>query len=871
MSARTTGHLVGGLGWLLLVPAFVLPFVLFGGRHHAIAYHGAAILAVLAALCLAAGSSILARLETTRPQASGDDEPTEVEAGEGDEPADDEPAAVSAPASTGLPLTWPAVSVALLLAIALFQLVPLPVGLVESLSPRRAAIAKTTPVDVSAWAEPPARRSLAELLAEEAADPKSGEAVVEGRSSASLSFDPDFGVEVTLLLAAWLLLLLVLARRPWVRACQVWLTFAVVTIAAGPAFAIYQAKVIGGRLVYGKFPMPPGLDHRPFGPFYSENHFGGVAALAVPLAIGLALSRTLAWPLRILAGGCVPVLVVGVLGSGSRGGFLALIAGIAGLILAWALGPGRRLVGLIALVVVVGGGAFVAATQGERLFELDLEENLEMGSGSNFQRMTLYQRQWSMVKDTPLGHGLAAFPEAEAAGKTEADWLAPYHGESDWLETLVELGWPGWLAWWSLLLACWLPGWRLALQGRAPLGLIGLLGASLATVLHAMVDYHHREPAVGALSLIVAASARAWALSLSGRTSARRSERFLLVAALIVLVLQAVFAPGWVRFQRATQKVQGAASTAASAEDWKAVRELAVTARDLAPDRAEGHAALAYATEQHARHLRGRERRDGRQQALEAAVAALDRHGASPGTARRAASLLLSLGREEHVGAAARLARAVAPHRGTTQLLLGRLALFEERRDEALDHFVSAYQDMPAHRLVSHGKPVIHGLHRASAGERTAVLQRVDGPRHRVIYLMTLDQAGAEGVLTEGAAWLAEQEIGDEAPIFTPLLVQGQGPEVAALARRLLPGLTEPLDRHRAGVALARGDAVDEGRAVLEGQVSAGEATPMTYYWLGHLALRAKDPATARRWAEDGLAKHAGNGPLEELLAAASR
>lgn len=747
---------------------------------------------------------------------------------------------------------------AVLVGLAALQLVPLPHGLVERLSPVRAQLQAAVPVeDLAGWPEAVERRvSLSELLAGEA-EP---EAAAPSRrpDPYPLSFDPAGTAAAALALAAMLLLLSALAGQPDERLGLAVLGPCLLLLAGGAVYGLWHSRV-GGPL-YGIFEPPPFDNHRPYGTFWNLNHFAGLCALACPVLLAAALDPARRAWLRLAALLLLAPTASAVLDAGSRGGLLAGGAGAVLLGLALLRSPERRLrmagAGLAGLAVL---GVVLAFTLfSERLIRESFDETTDVGEGSNFQRLELYERQLGMVAAAPLaGHGLGAFHDAHGAYKRSPIPLVPHHGESDWLETAVESGVGGWLAWLALLVLLWRAPLRAAWARRAPPLLLGLLAGSSATVAHAAVDYHHREPPVALVSILLAATAHAWAKAIERGERPPPAGRGPLDLGLVFVslglgaLLHLPVAPA-LKFDRGRE---GALRAFERGEPGQAL-VLAQQAADALPQDGTGWALLAAAHEKLAQGVRGSGRAAHRREALAASAEALRRSPATLGAARRAGSLLVAVGAEDEALRAAELAVTAAPGHSPSRQLLGEVLLLRGRTAEALPHLAFAYGGVPIARLQEQAPQFTRLLHEASGGDCARVLEVVPATEHRAWYLASLGRSGRADELPACFERLAEEPVPEDARRLVGTLALAPGPESAALAARLLPALEATWPRALAGRALVLGGRPAEGERVLRGLLDEPDAPALAWATLADAAAEAGDGARACRLAEEGLARH---------------
>lgn len=194
-----------------------------------------------------------------------------------------------------------------------------------------------------------------------------------------------------------------------------------------------------------------------------------------------------------LAGACL-AMAGGLLVSGSRGGMLALAAGLGALIWLARRSPGASM--RKAAVALMAALALMAVLLG-------------LGAGSRFQwaghgmekRLTLNQGALAMSTDFPLtGSGWGSFQEVYPLYKPL--WAASAlvnHAHNEWLELTAEAGWPaGLTAMAALVWFLWAAA-RRRNQRRSSFSrqvCAGCVVATAAVALHGMIDFVFRAPAL---------------------------------------------------------------------------------------------------------------------------------------------------------------------------------------------------------------------------------------------------------------------------------------------------------------------------------------------------------------------------------------
>jgi len=267
------------------------------------------------------------------------------------------------------------------------------------------------------------------------------------------------------------------------------------------------------------------------------NAFAMQMSTGVVVAAMLALSAP-GWR-RWFAIATLPFMLNGIIHSGSRGGFLALIAG--GMVL-WYLKPhaSRRLFYVFAVLGVMLFGVLARDPEfWERMqsMETAVGSHRDEMDDSALSRIALVNAQWQMVREYPLGAGHRG-TAVLSPRYIEDRFLAGPEGErrrashNTFMTALVEQGIPGALiyAWW------WL--WTLRTVVRVRRGdaresketedprrvaLLPAIAAALAVVFIAgmFVDYIKAEVQIWFWALL----ASLWALRSSGQPATASQRR----------------------------------------------------------------------------------------------------------------------------------------------------------------------------------------------------------------------------------------------------------------------------------------------------------------------------------------------------------
>ena len=396
---------------------------------------------------------------------------------------------------------------------SLVQLVPLPEWFVGVVSPARAE-----------WHRTLLPEQLELLPGESGPRPRSGWLPLTVEPAATRTFLARvFGV-----------LVVYAAARNWLASRASFVRLGWAATANGVALAVFGLGHLMSAprgMVYWTIPVD---GSGPFGPFINRNHYPDYAALCAGLGLGLLLPRRSAsrppelgsWllaPRGLLLAGAVALILASVPFTLSRGGLLAVLAGVAGTwLLARAGGRGRG--GLAVLGVVGVVGVALAAWFGTGAVE-ERMGTLVTGEAAS-SRLPLWRDALRAVPGNWLtGTGGGTFGSVEPTVRTHGSPTGRnLNAHNDYLEALVEGG----VIRLSLTVA--LAVGVLVVVGRGYLRrrdrTVGpwLLGAwfGLAVVAaHAVGDFALHIPAVAVLTAVVAG----YAVALTDPEFALKSEK----------------------------------------------------------------------------------------------------------------------------------------------------------------------------------------------------------------------------------------------------------------------------------------------------------------------------------------------------------
>lgn len=230
---------------------------------------------------------------------------------------------------------------------------------------------------------------------------------------------------------------------------------------------------------------------RASGAYFCPNHFANLLALLIPMAVALALLPAAGFPLRLLSGYAVLVMLPPLYLSGSRSAWLGVIAGVTTTIALLGLrrSAGRAVALLVVTPVLLAGlGAAVWA------FSPMMQERVADALQGNV-RLNLWRDTLAMIADNPLlGFGPASYLWVYPHYWHHlAIYINPQFAHNDYLHLVAEFGLLGA----GLLLGAL--GYAVVrmiaiLRGgeseRGALLIAGFLGACATCAVHACFDYN---------------------------------------------------------------------------------------------------------------------------------------------------------------------------------------------------------------------------------------------------------------------------------------------------------------------------------------------------------------------------------------------
>lgn len=203
-------------------------------------------------------------------------------------------------------------------------------------------------------------------------------------------------------------------------------------------FAILQSFLSPGK-IYGIYER---IGAYPFGSFVSRNTFAAFMEMSIAVPLGMLLSGAVAKDKRLIYITAISLMGVSLLLSGSRGGLVAILAGVVFLIMVTsrASGPKKVILRLAMSVVLIGvivGGAFYIGGESSltRIAETATSKDITT------DRTHIWGITLKIISaNFPLGAGIGAFAQAYTPFDDSSGLERVEQAHNDYLQVAADAG-----------------------------------------------------------------------------------------------------------------------------------------------------------------------------------------------------------------------------------------------------------------------------------------------------------------------------------------------------------------------------------------------------------------------------------------------
>lgn len=270
-------------------------------------------------------------------------------------------------------------------------------------------------------------------------------------------------------------------------------------------FAILQS-VLSPDKIYGIYERAFAA---PFGSFVSRHNFAAYMEMTIALPLGLLFTGAVPRDKRLLYVTAAGLMGTALLLSGSRGGFVALVAEIALMLLLTVRSKSGNAVGakialaIVLLGTIIGGSFFVG---GESSLTRIAES--QSGSGKSVDRAYIWAVTTEMIRSSmPFGVGLGAYGVAFTPYDTRSGMERVEQAHNDYLQTASDAGLIGLAIGAFFLFTLYKTARRaLSVENAYRRGIaVGCVCGIFAVLVHSIFDFVLHTTAIAVLFLILIA------------------------------------------------------------------------------------------------------------------------------------------------------------------------------------------------------------------------------------------------------------------------------------------------------------------------------------------------------------------------------
>ena len=294
-------------------------------------------------------------------------------------------------------------------------------------------------------------------------------------------------------------------------------------------FAIIQS-VLSPTKIYGIYETRFAV---PFGSFVNRHNFAAYMEMTIALPLGMLFAGSVSRDKRLLFITAVSLMGIALLLSGSRGGFVALIAEIIFIIFLTRRKKGKREFILkvslaVLLVISVIGGAILVG--GETSLTRFVETARSNDVSTN--RVQIWETTLKViVNNLPFGAGIGAFGVAYTPFDSNSGLERVEQAHNDYLQVAADMGIVGILIGGFYLFWLFRTGWKnIQTSNRYRRSIaIGAFAGCFAILIHSLFDFVLHTTAISllflALNALLVASGIGYADDHSEHSTTKRKRR----------------------------------------------------------------------------------------------------------------------------------------------------------------------------------------------------------------------------------------------------------------------------------------------------------------------------------------------------------
>ena len=289
-------------------------------------------------------------------------------------------------------------------------------------------------------------------------------------------------------------------------------------------FSIVQAQTWNGK-IYWIIPSPWPDGHYAGGPFVCHNHLAAYLNIGLAFALGFFLptvsgskvgteQRARDWGHHLWLAYAAGLILVGLFGTHSRGGFLALVVAVSATFVLLRGEALRLRAGLLLMLLLVPVFLITVGNASPFQHLSTIPDQLSKGLSGDPEGLQTRIEAWEGAvkawrRYPILGAGLGTFPVATIPFYDHDRGTFYYHAENEYLQTLVEGGVVGLGLGLGALVTIAALAWRARVAAPSPRDRLlvtgGLLGG-LALAFQCLSDFTLHVPGVAVIGVILCAA-----------------------------------------------------------------------------------------------------------------------------------------------------------------------------------------------------------------------------------------------------------------------------------------------------------------------------------------------------------------------------